>query len=401
MNDTTNLKELLAKYSKVVNLNAGDQLYDYQSKANRIYFILSGLVRVFIKDGNKEIEIKRLKNGDFAGESSFASDKYNSRAEVYFDTKMLEFKVSNLRKIMKKDNDFANKMIDNLASYIIKLENKKEIKLKDIKEIDKNTNQVAFKIKKRSNFYLSGHNNSYNRQMDKKDEYFLYDKEIECPVCGKKISIKKIRNSRLRIKKIRKDLRPLYKDFNPYNYSVVSCPNCLFTARRKDLYDFSKNQKKKIKKNFKELVSKEISRDFTIKYDNHRSINQVFDAHYLAIKLYNYIDYYTDKKAFLWRELSWIYEDLKENKLANKASNKALSNLEKFYFKEDTKGNNRTKKENDNITLLLAVLYYKHHQSDKSLILLDDLIRDNKVSLRQRNRARDLFFEIRQKNKEK
>ena len=103
-----------------------------------------------------------------------------------------------------------------------------------------------------------------------------------------------------------------------------------------------------------------------------------------------------DKKAFLWREISWIYEDLKEEKLSKKASLKALENLEEFYFKDDSSS---SKKETDNISLLLSVLYYKHGQKQKALPLLDDLIRDARVNLRQKNKARDLFVKIRKENK--
>lgn len=250
-------------------------------------------------------------------------------------------------------------------------------------------------MRKNNDFYLPGHSD-YDSKTKKEDEYYLYDKEIDCPVCSHKMNIKKIRNSRLRIEEIREDLRPLYKNFNLYNYSILSCPNCLFTARRKDFHDFSKSRKKKIKNNFKKLVNNDLGKDFKIEYNETRTINQVLDAHYLALKLYNYTDVSTDKKAFIWRKLSWIYEDLGENKLSEKASLKALANLKEFYFKDDT---NSTKKESDNISLLLAVLYYKHDQSQKALPLLDDLIRDNRVNLRQKNKAKDLFLKIREENK--
>ena len=419
MAEKNNLKNLLAKYSDLRKFKAGEELYSYGDKADRIYFILSGLVRIYVRNQEQEFEIERNKNGSFVGETAFTAELYSSRAAVYLDTKALEFKVSELRKIMRVNNKFSNKMINNLSRYIEKLENKNKIKLKSISEInkkikaereikkaitaekeaekekDKFIDRAAFKIKDSANFYLSGHS-TYNQKANKDDEYFLYEKEIKCPVCSNEMEIKKIRNSRLRIEKIREDLRPLYKNFNLYYYSVLSCPNCLFTARRKDFYDFSKGRKKKIKSDFKELIQNEIAEKFKINYSEPRSLDQVFDAHYLALKLYDYTDFYADKKAFLWRELSWMYEDIGENSLAEQASLKALENLIEFYFKEDTKS---TKKESDNITLLLAVLYYKHDQSDKALPLLDDLIRDNRVSIRQKNKAKDLFLKIREENK--
>ena len=133
---------------------------------------------------------------------------------------------------MKKNNDFANKMINNLSNYIVRLHNKDQIQLSPIKELDKKIeaeneiketiaaknkyiNKAADKIKQTKDFYLTGHS-SYNKKAKKDDEYYLYDKETKCPVCSNKLQIKKIRNSRLRIEEIREDLRPLYKNFNLY-----------------------------------------------------------------------------------------------------------------------------------------------------------------------------------------
>lgn len=79
----------------------------------------------------------------------FTAVNYSSRAEIYLNTKLLEFKVSDLRKIMKRNNNFANKMINNLAQYIVRLENLNKIELPPIEEIDKKK-QAENEIKKQS-----------------------------------------------------------------------------------------------------------------------------------------------------------------------------------------------------------------------------------------------------------
>lgn len=417
MDKNTTLKDLLAKYSEMVDFKAGEKLFDYEEKADKIYFILSGLIRVFIKDKNETKEIKRNKNGDFVGETAFIAAKYSSQAKVHLDSTVLKFKVADLRKIMENNNEFANKMINNLANYIEILQSKDQIQLTPIAEIDKKianekeikknietkkskksyVKKAASEIKKSNFFYLEGHS-TYHQKAKANDQYYLYDKEIECPVCSTELAIKKLRNSRLRVDDIRADLRPIYKDFNLYYYSVISCTNCLFTARRKDFFDFSKRKRKKIKNNFKKIITKELNSKFKVNYSQPRSINEAFDAHYLALKLYNYLDLDNDKRAFLWRELSWMYEDLEEEDLANKASLAALENLEEFYFQDDS---STSKKESNNLSLLLAVLYYKHGQANNALPLLDDLIRDSRVHLRQKNKARELFQKIREEQKQK
>lgn len=420
MTEESTLKTLLAKYSTIQEFEAGKELYTYNQPANKIYFVIDGLIRIFVRNKKQETEIQRHKTGDFVGESAFAADFYSSRAEVYIKTKLLEFKVSDLRRVMEQNTSFAEKMINHLSHYIERLENIDKINLtpltelnsqmeieKEIKETinaDNSDNNKRSKTKenqvkkdKNSSFYLNGHQ-QYDQQTSPEAEYYLYEKEVECPVCSQKMQIKKIRNSRLRIEKIREDLRPIYRDFNLYNYSVLSCSNCLFTARRKDFNSFSKSRRKKIKNNFKKQIHRLLGSYFKIEFSEPRNINQVLDAHYLALKLYDYTNFAADKKAFLWRELSWIYEDLGENELSNKASLNALNNLEEYYFKENSSS---SKKESNNLSLLLSVLYYKHKQSDKALTLLDELIRDKKVSIRHRNKARDLFLKIREENNRK
>ena len=54
MAEDSNLKNLLAKYSEIIEFEAGKELFNYNQKADKIYFILSGLIRVFIKDNEKK-----------------------------------------------------------------------------------------------------------------------------------------------------------------------------------------------------------------------------------------------------------------------------------------------------------------------------------------------------------
>lgn len=413
MNKETDFKKLLTKYSNLSKFKKGDRLFNYQQKADKIYFILNGLIRVYIKNNNEEIEIKRVKKGQFLGETALTAVNYSSRAEAYLKTNVLTFKAEDFKKIIRENNEFAFKLINNLTTHIEKLENLAEISLPPISEIDKKIaaekeikkslaakKQKEKAVKKavkniKNDFYLKGHKN-YEQKAEQDFDYYLYDKEIECPICSHNFEVKKIRNSRLRISEIREDLRPIYKNFKLYYYNIWSCPKCYFTSRINDFDSFSKHKRKKIHKNFKQIVQKDLGKEFKIDFKNPRKIDNVFNAYYLAVKLYDYVDLADDKKTFLWREISWIYEDLKEPQLANKASLKALEHLKEFYFKDHS---HRSKKKNDNLSLLLAVLFYKHGKSDKALPLLDDLIRDKKTNLRQKNKARDLFLKIREENK--
>lgn len=400
------LKDLLAEYGELKEFAAGSMIFNYNEPADKIYFILKGLVRIYLTTPAEEIEVYRSQAGSFVGKTALVAENYSSQALAHFDTKVLAFKISDFKLIIKQDNNFANKLINQLCLYLNKLENRENIVLPEIPIVKNNAAAKQAKdeaaqipekkiitqaIKNnKTGFYLPGHK-QYSKQAEKNYNNYLYEKEIKCPVCSHQFKIKKLRNSRIRVVKVRTDLRPIYQEFDIYYYNIDSCPNCLFSARKNDFELFSKSKRNKIKANFKEIVSNTLGQEFKINYSEPRQINEVLDAHYLAIKMYNYIDFDLDKKAFLWRELSWIYEDLAENDLASRASQKALSCLEEFYFLTN---NSNSKTEAANLELLLAVLYSKHGQKDKALTLLDDLVRDQNINNRQKNKARDLFLDL-------
>ena len=124
-----------------------------------------------------------------------------------------------------------------------------------------------------------------------------------------------------------------------------------------------------------------------------RTINEVFDAYYLGIKLLDFIKGNNNDYAYLWLRISWLYEELDENELAEKASKKAMEHLSEFYYKDDSARLSNTQK--NKLILLLANLFYKHDKSEEALPLLNDLIHNNQTKKIHRRKARDLFMKIR------
>lgn len=137
MSQKNTLKNLLAKYSEMKEFKKETRLYNFNDKAENIYFILSGLVRVYVKNNGKITELKRLKIGQFVGQTAMTADSYHSRAETYIKTKVLKFRPDNLRKIISKNSNFAGKMINNLCQHLVDLETIDQISLPPISEIDK------------------------------------------------------------------------------------------------------------------------------------------------------------------------------------------------------------------------------------------------------------------------
>ena len=408
----------LSQASTSLEFNAEQTIFNYGDKAEKVYLIIEGLVRLFAKKAGHEEEIARLKAGDVLGETALLEKKPRSaRAETAKATTILAFPPDNLKLIMEEEPLLNENILTTLCRRIhwlqdsnreLPLLNQESQAKESAKQEQSQTTEektLANKIETQDNlprkdqnndFYLSGHE-AYTQTADSTFAQYTYTKEITCPICRHKNKVKKIRNSKLRLETIRDDLRPVYKNFKPAWYKIWCCSNCFYTARKADFFDFSSHQQKKIKNNFKEQVQTELGPTYQPGYSEPRTINQVFDAYYLALKLYNLIQASHDKLGYLWLRLNWLYEDVAAEELSHKSSYKAMNHLQEFYFNSGEAQLPRPQE--DKLTLLLALLLAKHQKSDKALPLLDNLIRSPQTNPRQKQLARDKFIELRRQKK--
>jgi hypothetical protein len=400
------LYTLLSKYGSYQQRTAGENIFSYGESADKVYLIIKGLVRLFIKDKDEqEKEVARLSTEDILGELALLGlKKHSARATTYEDSTLIEFSPENFKKLIANQTILNEKIIRSLCSRIELLQQpviefqklSNPSKQKELNSKNKEDTEQKEEIKSTSNFYLNGHC-KYTEVAEKDFDYYLYDKTINCPICSTKIEVKEIRNSRLRLEETRDDLRPIYKDFNPDWYKIWICSKCLYTASKDDFFDLSNSRKRRIKEVFKARVQEILGTNYQPTYSEPRKLNEVFDAYYLAIESYNLIEASKEKLAYLWLKLSWLYEDVAEEKLAKEASFNAMEYLREFYFKEYHSRLSNSK--NNKITLLLSFLFYKHGLKDEALPLLDTLVRNPQIKRVYKEMARDKFIEIREEKR--
>ncbi len=415
---SSSLDALLSKYSNYQLIDAGETIFSYGDKTDNIYLITKGLIVLFTQNETKqEREITQLKSGDILGELALLGvEGRSSKAVAYKDSRLLAFSPKDFKELIVKEANLGQKIIDSLCYKIQSLqepavkfsrrsttikENSTEKKAEEImqdkeEEIEKLKERAI--IDKTSDFYLDGHGD-YSNNSGQDFDYYLYTKKITCPICSEEIEVKKTRNSRLRFQEIRSDLRPIYKKFKPDWYKIWICPNCFYTASKDNFFDFSTKEKKIIRADFKDRVINIFGSNYQPGYNQPRNLNEVFDAYYLAIELCNLIDTSKNKLAYLWLRLNWLYEDVDEEELSQKASIKAMEALREFYFQDNNTKLSRLQK--DKITLLLSVLLEKHNLEEEALPLLDNLMRDPQTRPKHKRLARDRFIDIRARRKEK
>ncbi|MFO7819360.1 MAG: DUF2225 domain-containing protein, partial [Halanaerobacter sp.] len=327
--DTHLSKSKLAESSSSKKFQAKEHIFYYGDKANKVYLIIEGHVQLFIKaKAGKEREVARLKSGAILGESALLDqEKRVTRARTAEETTLLALSPANFKSLINQKPTLNENIITTLCKRLYQLEEntldirplfakpdltfhlpqedlEEETKIKQSKKNKKGTRAKKDISSKRevpqdNDFYLPGHQH-YEETADSAYQNYTYKKEISCPICSTAFKAKKVRNSKLSLQDIRDDLRPIYQAFKPIWYKIWICPNCLYTARRTDFFDFSSRQEKKIRNQFKKEIQATLGQNYQLGYSEPRTIKEVFDAYYAAIKLYRLIEARENKLGYLW-----------------------------------------------------------------------------------------------------
>ena len=76
-----------------------------------------------------------------------------------------------------------------------------------------------------------------------KEAEYLFDKNVECPVCDSTFRTRVVKTGRVRRLESDFDLRPRHPDVDTIKYDVVSCPYCGYTALNRFFTDLTRGQK--------------------------------------------------------------------------------------------------------------------------------------------------------------
>jgi len=85
-------KKILANKAEVIHLRSGSSLFSVGDKAERLYLLRKGLIRIFKPKGSEDEEIARFTPGDVIGDFDFArSTEYNAQAQALEDSTLIMF----------------------------------------------------------------------------------------------------------------------------------------------------------------------------------------------------------------------------------------------------------------------------------------------------------------------
>jgi len=156
----------------------------------------------------------------------------------------------------------------------------------------------------------------------------VFAKDYSCPFCKKPFSDFKVFRSKLyESSPVRYDLRRSYTDFQTEWYDVITCPNCFFSTFHNYFTDPKPIQKVKFEK---ELIAARAAIHLDFKAE--RDIDYVFTSHYLAMLCADgFLSFGKQIRAKLWGNLSWLYEDVKDEEMEKLCAEKAALAYETVY----------------------------------------------------------------------
>lgn len=158
-------------------------------------------------------------------------------------------------------------------------------------------------------------------------DQYLFDKNLDCPVCANNFTTKKPRLRKIPVDKKDTDFHIWYKEINPVYYNVWVCSNCGFSATESEFKKLSKEEKTIILKNISLKWNK---RDFS----GVRTIEMALESHKLALIIGQMLNKSKGYLGSLCLRIAWLYRETENKEKENIYLKSALEHLENAYTNE-------------------------------------------------------------------
>ncbi|MBQ7926247.1 MAG: DUF2225 domain-containing protein [Lachnospiraceae bacterium] len=232
----------------------------------------------------------------------------------------------------------------------------------------------------------------------------IYDKSVECPVCGAKFSTKIMKSGKAKLLHADQDLRPVYEGIDATKYDVLMCTSCGNTGLTRFFPMMTSVQCKLIKENISKGVRIPTFSGETYSYDDAMIQYQLALACAVVKRAKN------SEKAYICLKSAWLLRGYAEyleqggefeGNLAAKL--KELKANEEEYllnayngFLEARQGESFPMCGMDEITIdfLVAVLATRFKKFDVAGKLVASILTSPSANARTKEKARELKEEI-------
>lgn len=233
---------------------------------------------------------------------------------------------------------------------------------------------------------------------------FIFDKSIDCPVCGKKFTTKIMKTGKAKLVHADKDLRPVYEGVDATKYDVQMCTHCGYTALSRFFPMVTAAQAKLIKENISSKVVLPVFEGETYSYED------VMKQYQLALACAVVKRSKNSERAYICLKSAWLmrghYESILHDATADKATKDLVPTLkerEKEYLLNAYNGFVEARKtesypmcgmDENTIEYLVAVLAIGFKKYDVAGQSVSAILTSLSANSRMKDKARELKEEI-------
>ena len=156
----------------------------------------------------------------------------------------------------------------------------------------------------------------------------LFDKQVDCPVCGSSFKVKSVKVNAPRMKGQDTDLFIRYDVINPYLYDIWICNSCGYAAMKADFPKIKSFQKETV---LSSITPKWKGREYPEVFDENTAIERLKLALVNAI----FIEAKNSTKAMLCLKIAWMYRLLEDKNNEISFLTQALNGFNEAYISED------------------------------------------------------------------
>jgi len=238
------------------------------------------------------------------------------------------------------------------------------------------------------------------KQFDESE--FLFEKTYTCPACDREFKVLSVKAGKGKLKGTEKDLRPIYEQgFEPLKYDVVMCPTCGYGAIARFWINLTDTQRK----NCREKIGK----NFVVKKytGNTYSYEEAFERYQMALANAIVKNSKNSERAYICLKAGWLLESqiasLTENGSGSVNQIKELEQKADEFLKSALEGLVEARRtehlpicgmDESTLDYLIAVLFYRYDEYEKSAKLLASIITSRTANSRIKDKARELKDDI-------
>ncbi len=237
------------------------------------------------------------------------------------------------------------------------------------------------------------------------EEEFIFDKQLVCPVCDKKIAVKIAKSGRAKLIASDLDLRPQYEFFDSSKYDTVVCESCGYSALTRYHKALAPSQVKAIRENISKSVNVTRYRETTYSYE------QALERYRLCLACAMVKKAKNSEKAYICLKMAWLLRGYVESGELDKEEEKkqGMKDLEQESLRNAYTGFLDARQNEsfpmcgmDEMTMdyLIAAIAYEINEMEAAARMVQSILVSNVASKRVKERAlylKDLIIEARKK----